>query len=200
MDPAERLERIEQLKAEADEGRERIRQRQEERERDPTKMDDFMRSERYVAREAMPGELVYKDRRDALVTVGTDDAQDAVNQAGWDRWLLAHLSIERRGLIDAIEQDVNNVAASLRSERDAGEAKLQREITELRRVMQEREERAGAIAEVKKQLTLERDQRERTQFEAALVQRDARIAALEDKLQMLLRFLSVSGYDLPRGM
>jgi hypothetical protein len=61
---------IDRLKAEADEGRERIAERQAARERDPIAYDNFLRSEQYIARESLPGELVYKDRQDALVPVG----------------------------------------------------------------------------------------------------------------------------------
>jgi hypothetical protein len=112
MDPIERLERIAQLKAEAEEGRERIRQRQEERERDPIAYDNFLRAEcsSYVAREAMPGELVYKDRYDALVPVRTDDT-DAVNAAGWDRWVKAHLAIERAEVLDQVARTVAEFAS-----------------------------------------------------------------------------------------
>ena len=38
-----------------------------------------------------------------------------------------------------------------------------------------------------------------SELAAALAERDARITQLETQLQMLLRFLSISGVDLPRG-
>jgi hypothetical protein len=112
MDPLERLERINQLRVEADEGRARIAEREAERERDPIAYDDFLRAEHdsYVARESLPGELIYKDRRDALVTAGTGDT-DAVNAEGWDRWLRGHLNIERAAVLDQVARTVAEFAS-----------------------------------------------------------------------------------------
>jgi hypothetical protein len=209
VDRSERSDMIDRLRAETDEARERIAEREAERERDPIKMDDYLRSKRddrsaferrrYVDREAPSGELAYRTTENALQPTPALDA-DAANAEGWDRWIKAHLAIERKGLIEAIEQDVGEVVARLRAERDVGETQLRRQITELRCTLQEREERAAALVEVRKELVLERGERERTQLEAALAQRDARINALEERMQILLRFLSLSGIDPPKGL
>jgi hypothetical protein len=137
--------------------------------------------------------LVFKTRADALAPVGADT--DEVNATAWNAWLKAHLAIERRGLLDALAHDICEIMDAVREEREAGEARLRREITELRRQLAEREERGAAIAEIRREYA--GVERERT--DSALAQRDARISALEDKLQMLLRFLSLQGLDLPRG-
>ena len=43
-------------------------------------------------------------------------AAAAADWSAWDRWLRAHLDIERRGLLDALEKDMRNLIADLRRE------------------------------------------------------------------------------------
>jgi hypothetical protein len=192
MDPFEKLDRIAQLKTETDEHRANIAERQAAREANPLAYDDYLRQ-----REAPARDLVFKKRDDALAPVAADNADDAENQKGWDLWIRRHLDIERKGLIAAIEQDVGDVAARLRAEFKGEIAKL-----EEARVTREQAqaEKTAALVEVRKELVLERNARERTQLEAALAQRDARIGALEERLSMLARFLSLQGLEPPKGV
>jgi hypothetical protein len=213
MDPLERMARINQLRIEADEGRARIAEREAARERDPIAYDD------YVMREGRDAGLHYRTQENTAPVKPTyvemyhdvDDPthkylvhniseHNEVNRKGWDDWVKAHLAIERKGLIAALERDVAEVVTNLRDEiradRDAGEAKLRREITELQRVVAEHEERRAAVAEVRKEYAGV----ERERLESALAQRDARINALEERMQILLRFLSLTGIDPPKGL
>jgi hypothetical protein len=186
----DRLTRIDELRREADEARENIRQRQEARECDPSAMHDYL----MVQRDAGRTGLLYRVTETAPTPAPAADVDvDAVNTEGWDKWLKAHLTIERRGLIEALEQDVGEIAARLRAEREAGEAALRREITELRRELQYAEDRRVAVAEVRRQFTGELDQQR-------LAERDSRIASLEQRMDMLLRFLSLQGIEPPQGV
>jgi len=55
--------------------------------------------------------------------------------ADWDRWMLGHLAVERRGLLDALERDLVEILAKqeqdIRQERDAELLKRDRRIGEL---------------------------------------------------------------------
>jgi hypothetical protein len=79
-------------------------------------------------------------------------------------------------------------------------APLKTEIAELRRTLVERDERAHAVAEAKRQHAGERVEYEALQLSAALAARDAKIEKLETQIRMLCSFLSVGGYDLPKGL
>jgi hypothetical protein len=200
MDASERIAHIQQLQREADEGRERIRRRQEERESNPELEHDFIMAEAAetqrrapVQREAPAGALVYRERHDALVTVPEANA----DWSQWEAWLDGHLEVLRSEVADSVARAIGLVIASTRKEI---EAKFKAEIADLRRAVAERDERAKALADVKREFASERAEREALQLSAALAARDARITALEDRLQMLLRFLSLSGIDPPRGL
>ena len=52
--------------------------------------------------------------------------------SGWERWLRAHLNIERRGLLEALEKDIADIIAEMRKERDAELLKLRAEVAELK--------------------------------------------------------------------
>jgi len=86
-----------------------------------------------------------------------------------------------------------DILAKLHAQREAGEAALRREITELRRELQHAEDRRVAVAEVRRQFTGELDQQR-------LAERDVRIASLEQRLDMLARFLSLQGLEPPKGV
>ena len=147
-----------------------------------------------MQRESSQAGLVFKTNSNALVPVPAADA-DTQNEQAWNLWIRRHLDVERKGLLDALERDMADTVATLRTERNADTAALRRELTELRRTMQEREERAAAVAEVRKQYV----GLERQQLQTELASRDTRITALEERLQMLLRFLSINGLD-PKGL
>jgi len=70
----------------------------------------------------------------------------------------------------------------------------------LRNLFQQREERATAVAEVRREHMGERAELERQRFATALAERDAKIEKLEMQMKMLCSFLSVGGYDLPKGL
>jgi hypothetical protein len=189
----DRLERIAQLKAEAKEHRANIAEREAARERDPVAMHDYL----LVQRDAGRAELLYRVTETAPTSspdVDYDAANtDAENQKGWDLWIRRHLDIERRGLLDALERDMAEILAKLHAQREAGEAALRREITELRRELQHAEDRRVAVAEVRRQFAGELDQQR-------LAERDTRIASLEQRLDMLARFLSLQGLEPPQGV
>ena len=198
----ERLDRIDELKASNDQLHAESDGRARARELDPFAYDDYLRAERsaepergaYVQRESSQAGLVFKTNSNALVPVPAADA-DTQNEQAWNLWIRRHLDVERKGLLDALERDMADTVATLRTERNADTAALRRELTELRRTMQEREERAAAVAEVRKQYV----GLERQQLQTELASRDTRITALEERLQMLLRFLSINGLD-PKGL
>jgi len=198
----ERLDRIDELKASNDQLHAERDGRARARELDPFAYDDYLRAERsaepergaYVQRESSQAGLVFKTNSNALVPVPAADA-DTQNDQAWNLWIRRHLDVERKGLLDALERDMADTVATLRTERNADTAALRRELTELRRTMQEREERAAAVAEVRKQYV----GLERQQLQTELASRDTRITALEERLQMLLRFLSINGLD-PKGL
>ena len=198
----ERLDRIDELKASNDQLHAERDGRARARELDPFAYDDYLLAERsaepergaYVQRESSQAGLVFKTNSNALVPVPAADA-DTQNEQAWNLWIRRHLDVERKGLLDALERDMADTVATLRTERNADTAALRRELTELRRTMQEREERAAAVAEVRKQYV----GLERQQLQTELASRDTRITALEERLQMLLRFLSINGLD-PKGL
>jgi hypothetical protein len=194
----DREERIEQLQREADEGRERIRQRQEERERDPAKMHDWLKlshdnSKRHSV--TASHEIIHKEM--PIERQLPAEFSAAQNAEGWNHWIKAHLANERAELIDVLTRTIGEFASQYVHEKLQP---LRTEIADLRRTLVERDERARALAEVKREVAGERVEREALQLSAALAARDAKIAALEDRMQILLRFLSLSGIDPPKGL
>jgi hypothetical protein len=203
----ERLDRIDELKASNDQLHAERDGRARARELDPFAYDDYLRAERsaepergaYVQRESSQAGLVFKTNSNALVPVSTAD-DDTQNEHAWNLWIRRHLDVERRGLLDALERDMGDTVATLRAERTADTAALRRELTELRRALQERDERSRALGELKHELAGERVEREALQLSAALAVRDAKIEKLEMQVRMLCQFLSVGGLDLPKGL
>jgi hypothetical protein len=109
-----------------------------------------------------------------------------------------HALSDRVALIETqIERRLANAPAPAAAEHGAEIALLKARIAELKRTLEEREERATAIAEAKRQHAGERVEHEALRLSAALAVRDQRIELLEQKLAMLLRFLSLS-HDLPK--
>ena len=211
--PMDREERIEQLQRETEEHKASIAAREAARERDPIAYDDFVMREgraglRFRTQEntapALPTYVeMYHDRNDPShkFLVHNLDARAEFNQKGWDEWVKGHiknsLTSERTEVLDQVARTVAEFTSQYIHEKMQP---LRTEIDNLKRALAERDERARAIAEVKREAAGERVEREALQLSSALAARDAKIAALEERLQMLLRFLSVSGYDLQRGM
>jgi hypothetical protein len=182
--------------------------------------------------------LVYRDAPEPEVDV---DALNAERAADWDRWVQGHISNARRELVDALQEDVCDLAASLQErwkhdiEHAAGilenenrslkallaealgkladvrqtaedEAREQRAaIAELQRkelVRTTRDltlvERGARVAELQRQNAESRVALADQQLSRAFDQRDARIALLEQQLQMLLRHMGLMGFDPPR--
>jgi hypothetical protein len=204
MDRNERLDRIDELRRQADEGRARIAEREAERERDPIAMDNYLRGEREAAAAAEQGTLVQRRADEGLIHRTVDNALVTVPEGAvpsddddWNRWFSQgfanHFEPERIALLDRVAEGMAEfVSGYLREEMQP----LKTEIAELKRALMEREERATAIAEVRKQYVgLERQRQE-----AELAARDTRIAALEQRVEMLLKFLSLTGLDLPKGL
>jgi hypothetical protein len=224
MDRLERLNRIAELKQKADAGRARIAARVAAREADPfSEIEQLLADRRLtkdendlgytrpvrasLVRKSDPGGLLYRitDNNAPASDRGADDgpsdtdidAENARNQKGWDDWIAAHLRNERGALLDMVTEAVAEFTSGYVSEKLQP---LRTEIADLKRALAEREQRAAAISEVKKQYAGERLERDALQLSSALALRDARIAALEDRLQMLLRFLSLSDINPPKGL
>jgi hypothetical protein len=114
----ERLAMIDRLQREADAGRERIaenRRRIEdlaERGRDDPRaaiaLDDLLRAEReaerspHVQRNDDAGGLIYR----TMQTQPTHAAEPAPDYSDWERWLRAHLDIERREVREALQESI----------------------------------------------------------------------------------------------
>jgi hypothetical protein len=115
---------------------------------------------------------------------------------------LENENCELRGL-------VGDALAKLDKVREKTEASCRRQqdgIVELRQFEAERRareqvsiERTQYINELRREVADVQVKLQNKEIDAALAERDARITQLETQLQMLLRFLSISGVDLPRG-
>jgi hypothetical protein len=196
--PLSTAERIAQLQAEAEAHRAHIAEREGARERDPIAMADYLRSEHdhipkenKVERDA--GGLLFRQQDNALVSA----PEAAADWSAWQAWLDGHLNVLRAEMMEAVAEGMAEFANEYIAEKLAP---LQTELTDLRRTLQERDERAVAIAEVKKQYAGERAEREALALAAALTVRDAKIEKLEMQLGILLRFLSLSGLEPPKGL
>ena len=114
VDQNARLDRIDELQRQIDEGRERIRQRQEERERNPELMDDHLRAERdcepagtaYTQREAPAADLVYRRYEGAPTPAATAETATA----DWNAWFTAgfdaHYAPECEALIELLTESI----------------------------------------------------------------------------------------------
>jgi DNA repair exonuclease SbcCD ATPase subunit len=183
----ERLDMIDRLQREADEGRERIRQRQEQCEHDPVaaahdlaQMMDAEPVGRPPVSENDEPEVIYKDFTNAPLDPTPEPA--AMPPPGVTP--------------EAIAEGIGEVAFELRRE-------LRAEISELRRRLDARDERdrtvaerSGRIAELQRENAVARRQAERAQLDKALDEYGTRLGRLETELGMLLKFI---GADLPRG-
>ena len=115
---------------------------------------------------------------------------------------LENENCELRGL-------VGDALAKLDKVREKTEVSCRRQqdgIVELRQFEAERRareqvsiERTQYINELRREVADVQVKLQNKEIDAALAERDARITQLETQLQMLLRFLSISGVDLPRG-
>jgi hypothetical protein len=104
---------------------------------------------------------------------------------------------------------VGDALGKLDKVRDSTEASCRRQqdgIVELRRFEAERRareqtslERTQYINELRRDVASVQVKLQNKEIDAALAERDAKISAIEERLQMLLRFLSISGVDPPRG-
>jgi hypothetical protein len=100
------------------------------------------------------------------------------------------------GVTTMISADVTAAADRARDRLDAAVAEVRAEV---RSILEAQIERGAQALEVRKQATEARVELERQRSATALAERDHRIEKLETRVQMLCQFLSVSGYDLPRG-
>jgi hypothetical protein len=109
---------------------------------------------------------------------------------------------ELRGMLgDALGKlaEVREKSDAIAQEQHAAIERLERQ--ELTRQVRDRTlvERSDRISELQRSNAASRAELARTQFEQAFATRDARLASMEEKFQMLLHFLSLS-HDLPRGL
>jgi hypothetical protein len=197
---AERAARIQQLQGDVDQHRENIRQREEARAQNPILMDEYIRGEQQTApvqRDVGQAGLQYRVTETAAVTATAEPFEmDAESSARWNGWLDKRFEVERRENFDIIARQMAEFVSEYLHQKLQP---LRTEIGDLRRDLAARDERARALGEVKRELAGERVEREALQLASALAARDAKIEKLEEKLGMLLRFLSLQGYDLPKG-
>jgi hypothetical protein len=140
MDPIERLQRIAELRAQADAGRERIRQREEAREADPIKMHEHLMGQAHeaqrspLARETELPDIVYREF--APSASASAPATAPADFSGWEAWLAGHLEIERREMLDIVARGMAEVfeieKREIRKERDIELIELRREVAVLR--------------------------------------------------------------------
>ena len=77
---------------------------------------------------------------------------------------------------------------------------LEREVAELQAGERIRSERSAEIAEIRKAADVGRANLQERTIQRELAVRDGKIATLEAQLAMLLKFLSLSGLNLPEGL
>ena len=225
MDREQRLDLMDRLQADNEAARERLAERQRQREDDPAAMQNWLLADRRatgdehdlaftepcepvaspsVTKSGLPGGLIRKITETArarpAVTVAAASTGNGDDSNGWNDWVKRHLENERAEVLDLVVRMVGQVIHEMRKERAVEIAALRRELTQLRSLLGEREERAAAVAEVKRQYAQDRGERDRERLQADLASRDAKIEKLEMQVRMLCQFLSVSGYDLPRGI
>jgi hypothetical protein len=209
MTREERAELIERLARENAEARERIEALRLKREENPFEYDladrrltddpSDLHFSAAVQEKAEGGPPVAKSNGDGLVyRMGPENALAPVPAAdtdwsGWEAWMQGHLDILRQEMSAAVSKALGIVTVETRRE-------LRAEIEELRSALREREERASAIAEVKRQYEGERVEHEALRLSSALAARDAKIETLEQKLALLCRFLSLGEHKLPEGL
>jgi hypothetical protein len=204
VDRNERLNMIDRLKAETDAHRENLLRRQEKRENDPMAMHDHLMAGAAETQRAAPVQrdgqvagLLYRVTETTPAPAQTGSTMDPETQVGWDRWLRGHLDNERAEMLEILTKGVGEGMSEYVFQRLQP---LRTEIADLKRILQERDERAHALSELKREFQGERVEHEALALASALAVRDAKIEKLEEKLGMLLRFLSLQGLDLPRGM
>jgi hypothetical protein len=191
----ERLDLVDTLKAANAESRERIRQRQEERERNPELMDDHLRAERSaelgpsppVSETGEPGALVYKrfENPPAPAPEPGGEPSDGDHE-------LAHA-------IDVFAAAVERKLAAIERENDElrdAVARLQKSDEQRRTRDQVIAERSGRITELQRENAASHTELAAEQLAKSFAARDHRLDLVETKLGMLLKYL---GADLPRG-
>jgi hypothetical protein len=184
MDRNERLDLIDQLQHAADEGRAEIARREAERGADPIAYDNFLRAERqYEEKRAASDDVIYKEFHGNMQPAPED------NQAGWERWIAAHLKIERQAMLTIISEVVGDALQ-----------KLQGDIADIKTTQQSQREKADTLAEVKTKAAEVERQRVENTLDARDVKLNARLERLEGQLDALCKYLSVTGYNLPKGV
>jgi hypothetical protein len=196
----ERLDLIDRLKRENDEARERLRQRQEEREQNPELMDDYLREcDRepvravYVEREASAGLLYREHHNEALQAAPVADA----GASDWNTWFSRswenHIKAERQVVAEGIGEALLETRKELRQEHAAALVERDRRISALESEVRELT-RKLAVSDDKL-----KDMRDDLKGSRALVVRLARLEGLfAGKMNQLASFADAAG-TLPRG-
>jgi hypothetical protein len=138
VNPEERLDRIDELRRQIDEGRARIAEREAAREADPVLMHDYLMSEQEATaapergppvRETDPAGIIYRRYENNAATAA---AVDQAATAEWNAWFsagfTAHTEVERRVTGEAIGEVAHLVKQELLREL----AKRDREIANLK--------------------------------------------------------------------
>jgi hypothetical protein len=143
MTKDERLDLIDRLRRENDEGRERIRQRQEERESNPELEQDYLLAERpgaspLVTREAPQGIRYRQHENNAPAPAPSGDTA----WSAWEGWLNGHLNILRQEMAGIVSEAIGIALAETRKE---VEAEFERKLAALRTENAELKGRLGEV-------------------------------------------------------
>jgi len=208
MTRSERLDLIEQLQRSKAEHLANLARRQEERERDPLLMDDYIRSDPsfnrrsepigtpLVQRDADPGGLVFKQIDDAMVEPA--QPQDDPSQwEGWQRWLDGNIAIEREGMRDEIAAFVVEIFRRERLAVDRKLSELQNENVELRGMLTDVLKRLDEFKHIAAEIETERRTREAT-FGAIAEKLAALGGKVDGRMTQLANIADTLGL-LPRG-
>jgi hypothetical protein len=79
-------------------------------------------------------------------------------------------------------------------------AGLEAKVGTLKGILQAQTDRNATLVQIKREADISRAELTRQRYESALALRDGRIDALEQRLGMLLRFLSLQGLEPPTGL
>jgi hypothetical protein len=211
MNADERAERIDELRRQADEGRENIRRREEARESDPCAMHDYLMAKRdeaavpqpaaRIQREAPAGELKYRVIENAIsqpVATSITTLSEADSE-GWNSWFNARVSPIVKEIDDGFGAALRRIEY-IEDTYNKAVRDLKTEIASLKRGLEERDARAHALSELKREFQGERAEHQALQLAAALAARDHRIDALEERVKILLQYMSLQGLDPPKGL
>ena len=181
-----------------------------------------------VQRDAVQGLLVFKTRDDALAPADETNEKNSAAWNEWVKahieaerdFLLKAMAEGMSEYVHSKLTERDRTIAELRAELIEVKGMLSSALTAIdtvrntaydivqQRIAEKRErqirddtirERSARIADLQRENSASHAKLAAQQLDRSFTDRDARLDLLETRLQMLLSFLSVSGYDLPRG-